>query len=354
MTGGHGKKRKGYYIQSAKAGKHARGGEGNDKIHLRPGCKGYLITFNGDRFSKEATLEAYRILNEYADQMYGPEKEEIKDEEHDEDINLEDALQKEVSEIKDANAKGTVRRFQRLQCKFKNIVFIESQLPDPSELLDKILADVLLTQVRKTKRILRFLPVVRTCHASTEEILKNVKEICRPIFVEQTDQSQPEKLIRFCFVWKVSCNSSLNRDDVLPELVRYVNSEREHPTDYVNPEIAVNMHSVGKFCFISVLKNFLKFNKYNIDSIVKIPHDEVKEKREAFWSSIPKVEEGGLGGGGAEGKKEDTIEEVDGANKGNAAASSEESNRGEKEIFIREENDCVGKDKDIDAVTETT
>jgi len=280
---GQGKKRKGYYIKSAK-GKSAR--QSND---LGTGCKGFLITCNnGERNSREATLEAYRVLNEYADLKYGPETKENEEEDDENgEVNLEDALQKEVSDIKESNSKGAARRFQRLKCKVKSCIFIQTELSDPNELSDSIYEDLIATQVRKTKICLKFIPVVRTCYASTEKIVEAAKEICKPIFVEQAE----EKLIRFCFLWQVTANSSLNRDDVVLDLCKYVCSKQEHITEYTDPEIAVNIRIIGNTCCISVLKNFVRFCKYNIDSVVKPVKEEDGEVKAEPTEDKDKVEE---------------------------------------------------------------
>ena len=266
---GQGKKRKGYYIQSAK-------GKVRKCNDLRPGCKGFLISCNGGKHNcHEATLEAYRILNEYADIKYGPEKKEVEEEDVDGDMNIEDALQKEVSDIKKSNAKGAPRRFQRMNCKINNSIFIQSDLQDPTELLDVIYEDIISTQIRKTKRCQKFLPVHQTCYASREKIVETVKEVCKPIFVEQGDT---EKAYRFCFMWKVSSNSSpLSREEVYQEAVDYVYSKQKHIFDSTDPEIAINIHVIGNTCCVGVLRNYAKFNKYNIDMAVK---DAVAVKRE--------------------------------------------------------------------------
>jgi len=288
---GQGKKRKGYYIQAAK-GKVAR--KCND---LRSGCKGFLVSCNnGKKNSHEATLEAYRILNEYGDLKYGAEKKEDDDDDVGGDDNLEDALKKAVSEIKQSNAKGAARRFQRLNCKLNSCIFIQADLPDPTELIDTIYEDLLATQVRKTRRCLRFLPVHRTCYASREKIVETVKEVCKPIFVEQAE----EKLFRFCFLWKVSANSSpLSREDIYEELCEYVFSKHQHTTDYTDPEIAINIHVIGNTCCIGVLTNYVKFCKYNIDIIVKdapVKKAKIQEDGEKEEEDI-KAEEGEAGGG---------------------------------------------------------
>lgn len=61
---GKNKRPKSYYVQLAKKQK-------SHHNFLRPGLTGFLCTCN-DR-ERECVLEAYNILNEYADQMYGKE-----------------------------------------------------------------------------------------------------------------------------------------------------------------------------------------------------------------------------------------------------------------------------------------
>ena len=66
----HGQKRKkSYYVQCSNK-------KGNTRLHaLEPGMRGFLITCNNRE--KEAVREAYNLLNEYADQLCGPEKQVI-------------------------------------------------------------------------------------------------------------------------------------------------------------------------------------------------------------------------------------------------------------------------------------
>ena len=80
-----GKKRaKSFYVRS-KEGKRIR-----KDIMLSVGMKGILLTCNHG--VKPCIREAYNLLNEYADQLYGPEKDEedeeketVSDEEEEED-----------------------------------------------------------------------------------------------------------------------------------------------------------------------------------------------------------------------------------------------------------------------------
>ena len=62
-----GKKRpKSYYIKCAAGGKKTK-----CENDLDVGMRGFLVTCN--KYEKETVREMYNILNEYADNLYGPE-----------------------------------------------------------------------------------------------------------------------------------------------------------------------------------------------------------------------------------------------------------------------------------------
>jgi len=260
------KRKKNYYITSKN--KRPRTSD-----VLKPGKQGFVVTCSDPRERKDTVMEAYRILNEYADKKYGPENI-VQNNEDEEDLNIEDALQKEVSDIRTANSKGAERRFQNLPTKSKSVIFINANIEDsPSILLDEIYLDLIDTQIKRTKHCLRFLPVVCTCYAKTDEIIKFVKQTIEPVFVEQKEH----EIIKFSIVWKTRCNNSVKRDDVLPPILDFIFSKVEHVTDYNNPEIVVNIDIIGNICCIGLLKNFVKFKKYNIDLVVLTCEKDVEE-----------------------------------------------------------------------------
>ena len=262
------KRKKNYY--KVISNKRSRNSE-----ELRPGMQGYVITYNNFKERRNTVHEAYRILNEYADIKYGPENPvKAEDDDDNNEINLETALQKEVSDIKKANAKGAPRRFENVSTKAKNVIFIKTNIPEIPELLDEIYADLLSTQIKKTKYCLRFLPVVCTCYAKTDNIIKCTKQCVESVFVEQFQH----KIIRFCIVWKTRCNNSVKRDDVLPPILDYIYSKKEHVTDYNDPEIVMNIDVIGNICCIGFLRNYVKFKKYNIDLIVQTTEVVAEEK----------------------------------------------------------------------------
>lgn len=186
---GKNKRPKSYYVQLAK----------KQKTHhnvLSPGLTGFLCTCN-DR-ERECVLEAYNILNEYADQLYGKEvmpdtkvvveeksseatqestekqpdnsKEETekdlsqsqqKQEEvegasdSDEEFSsLDAAIKADVEELQKESEKKHrhLRRFGQVATGAKNYVFIRSTLEDPLPLSLTIMDDILKLQRQKNKK----------------------------------------------------------------------------------------------------------------------------------------------------------------------------------------------------------
>ena len=88
----------------------------------------------------------------YADKLYGPEVGSEEDErsgKSEEDV--EDALAKEVNELKDTRQE---KRFQSVLSGANNVIFIKAHLPDskdPTDLVHHILMDMVTTGSRKTR-----------------------------------------------------------------------------------------------------------------------------------------------------------------------------------------------------------
>lgn len=117
-------KDKAFYIKSAKQAR-------TSQHELGVGMKGFLCTSNRE---KESVREAYNILNEFADILYGSDKSKNdKDDKNDEsekkdekgNLEIEDELSKEVAEMKKKTTPGE-RRFQSVATGVKGCLFIRS------------------------------------------------------------------------------------------------------------------------------------------------------------------------------------------------------------------------------------
>ncbi|XP_061182416.1 THUMP domain-containing protein 1-like [Saccostrea echinata] len=263
MSEKKGKKRpKSYYIKCANK-KPKR-----EVWKLEAGMKGFLITCNNNE--KAAVREAYNILNEYADKLYGPEKEitdmrneEDSSEEDVEEEDIEKAMMKEVNEIKEK--KLTQRRFQNTNTKAKNCIFIRTTLSDPSQLAHSILSDLSETKVQKSRYAIRLLPISGSCRAEEADVKKLGKELFTPIF-----ETPYGKGYSFSITVKVRNNNGLGRDSVIPALAGIVKELNPlHRVSHDHPDFVILVEVIQSVCCIGIVKDFFKFRKYNLQEIVK-------------------------------------------------------------------------------------
>lgn len=263
MSERKGKKRpKSYYIKCANK-KPKR-----DSWKLEAGMKGFLVTCNNNE--KGAVRDAYNILNEYADKLYGPEKEssaskedEDLSEEEEEEEDIEKAMMKEVNEIKEA--KHELRRFQNTNTKAKNLIFIRTTLPDPSQLAHSILSDLLEKKVQKSRYAIRLLPISGTCRAEEDEVKKLGKELFTPIF-----QTPFGEGYSFSIIVKIRNNNGLGRDSVIPGLAGIIKDLNPlHRVNHDKPDFVVLVEVAQSVCCLGIVKDFFKFKKYNLQEVVK-------------------------------------------------------------------------------------
>lgn len=357
---GKNKRPKNFYIQLAKKQK---------KYHsvLSPGLTGFLCTCN-DR-ERDCVIEAYNILNEYADQMYG--KEEIpgsrftkeddgsksqegikssevaektekkvsseekedgysegstqtkvceeeklseaaqkdtegqKDVDHkepekqdeskiksnvqkrkgtedssdsDEELSVDAALKADVEELQKENEKKHrhLRRFSQVATGASNYIFIRTTLEDPLPLSLAIMDDILRLQQRKTKKLIRMIPVQTTCRAFQDDILKAVKNQCESYFKEKGGS--------FYIAIKVRNNNSVQQEPLKLSLITVLSeAHSENYPELKDPNVVVNIDVIKNICCISFLPGYLtKYCKYNLLTL-----GDKKENAK----SIAKVEE---------------------------------------------------------------
>nr|CAG4642144.1 EOG090X0GPG [Eurycercus lamellatus] len=236
-------KDKAFYIKSAKQAKRSAG-------ELGPGMKGFLCTSNRE---KDSVREAYNLLNEYADIIYGSE-EKIKETE--EKLEIEDELSKEMDDLKKQYAVPVAeRRFQNVQSGIKGCVFIRTTVENPFDLVDAIISGIEKKQQQSTKFLLRMLPIQATCKSVLDDILK------------ATESLLTEKLAsykNFSILVKIR-NHSLKRDDLIQPLADMVKKKfPEIEVNLDNPEMSIAVEVLRKNCCIGIVTNYNKRAKYNL------------------------------------------------------------------------------------------
>ncbi|KAM3826557.1 THUMP domain-containing protein 1 isoform 1-T1 [Vipera latastei] len=269
---------KGQFVQAAK-----RARAGGRRQPLEAGMCGILITCNMNE--RKCVAEAYSLLGEYGEQLYGPEQfaereedrhseNEEEEEEEEEEDDAEAALKKEVDQIR-TSTEQKQRRFQSVESGANNVVFIRTLGVEPEKLVHHILKDMHATKKKKTRVILRMLPVSGTCRAFLEDMKRYSETFFEPWF------KSPQKGT-FQIVYKARNNSHLSREEVIKELAGIVGHlNPENKVDLSNPEYTIVVEIIKNICCLSVVTDYVLFRKYNLQEVVKIKAEGQPEASKA-------------------------------------------------------------------------
>ncbi|XP_072514055.1 THUMP domain-containing protein 1 [Salminus brasiliensis] len=238
---------------------------------LCAGMQGVLITCNMN--AQRCTAEAYSLLGEYGERLYGPEQlggadgcnsDEAEGEDEDD---VEAALKREVTQIQTSNRKRQ-RRFQAADSGANNVVFIQTHHVDPEKLVHSILQDIYQTKKKKSRVILRMLPVSGTCRAFPEDMDKFLSSYLEPWFKAPNHAS-------YQINFKARNSSHNKRDDVIKALAGLVAKlNPENKVDLTNPELTIIVEIIKSVCCVSVVRDYMLFRKYNLQEVLKGPANE--------------------------------------------------------------------------------
>ena len=256
---------KSYYVAAAKKAR-------KEKYHLVPDIQGFLVFCN--HREKDAIREAYNVLNEYADTLYGPEvmpDTKIEEEAHDDDDDdVEKALEKEMKALEARrHLQTSERRFQVVDAGVQNVVFIRTNVPDPVHLCRTIMDDIRTTGVQKSRHLLRLVPVVKTCKAYPESLKEAAKDVLTPWFKDKED-------VTFCVVFKSRLNGSLTKEAVvivIGEMVKEINVKAK--VEYKTPDLVVVVEVMKGHCCLGIVPKYFEYKKCNL---VELAHVDDKSK----------------------------------------------------------------------------
>ncbi|XP_012283361.1 THUMP domain-containing protein 1 homolog [Orussus abietinus] len=261
---------------------------------LESGMTGFLCTCNFRE--KDCVRDAYKILDKYSIQLYGPEgiktSGELKDEKKgngdppegekdgaEEDILI--AINKELDELKAVSKKDvSQKRFQVVDTGAKNVIFIRSSLPNPLEVVSTIIKELDETKKQHTRFLLRILPIEVVCKANMNDINAKADVLFQKYF------SQEPKT--FCIVFNRHSNNSMNRNDVIEDLAKLVVKKNpDNKADLKNPEIAIVVEVIRGFCLLAIAPDYYKYKKYNL---LEICNPKEKEQKENSQDKPPELE----------------------------------------------------------------
>ncbi|CAI5681041.1 unnamed protein product [Oreochromis niloticus] len=245
------------------AGHHSKRWKGSRELEV--GMQGILITCNMNE--RKCTAEALNLLGEYADKLYGLEKlqentgsssEEEEAEEEDVDV----ALKKEVAQLRASETKQE-RRFQALDSGANNVIFIRTQNIESDKLVHHILSDLHTTKKKKSRVILRMLPVTGTCKAFQEDMVKYLTTFLEPWF-------KTPSCATYQIAFKARNSNHNKRDEIIKSIASLVGKMNpKNKVDLTNPELTIIVEVIKTVCCLSVVKDYTLYRKYNVQEVVK-------------------------------------------------------------------------------------
>lgn len=231
------------------------------KYVLETGIKGFLATCNFRE--KDCVRECYNLLNEYADNgeqtatiqpnesneclndsgavvndesiETGAAKIGSDDEAEEEDIATQ--LQKEIDTMKSKKVVNH-NRFQQCETKVPNCIFIKTTVDDPTELGVRIARDIAINKKRKTRMLLRLIPVDVVCKATIEDI----KNQAGKLFDKHFLNAEPTT---FSIVINKRYNNNLDRMAIIQELAAMINFKNSlHKVNLKEPKVSVVIEAI--------------------------------------------------------------------------------------------------------------
>ncbi|KAI8815315.1 hypothetical protein BJ742DRAFT_11919 [Cladochytrium replicatum] len=157
-------------------------------------------------------------------------------------------------------------------------VFI--QMPpsiDPPSFIHRLLTELAAEGKKKTRYITRLVPISNISHASIPAITKMAKVVLEPEFgvidpvsVDGSDSTaSPNATLRAPRSYKIELrtrhNDKLKSEEIIDGIAALV--PKHHRVDLKHPELCVMVEVIKSVCGISVVEDYYKFKKYNIEAM---------------------------------------------------------------------------------------
>ncbi|XP_053684825.1 THUMP domain-containing protein 1 homolog [Sabethes cyaneus] len=258
---------------------------------LQVGQRGFMVTCNYQE--RDCLRDSYRLLNEYADELYGKvegddaEKEAANSGSDHEEEQEEEDISDQVAKQAEAARKGKRQfRFQSVETGLNNCCFITTTLENPRELALKIVYDLVETKQQKSRNILRMLPIEAVTKANLMDIMNTAGALFDKYFLKEPKS--------FAIIFNRRYNNSLDRTRVINELARIiVGKNPRNKTNLKRPDLAVIVEVIKGMCMISVVPHYYELKKYNLVEIFNQKAELNKDAEDDGQSSCARSETAG-------------------------------------------------------------
>lgn len=311
---------------------------------MAPGQRGFLATCNFDE--KKCLRECLCLLSAYANKLYGPESQKVKEgkeeevaeeretsnpeeaeedgaqnvpnekkqkgkkeeeeplkskEENEQGMKLPSKEKDIMDELEDKstaesalnekNGGGRGRRFQAITSGILNCLYIRTTLEEPAMFMHHILKDIESKKKKRWRHLIRIIPIDIICRNTLDEISSAGRKLAQLYFKESSPTT-------FAIIVNRKKNNSANRDEIIKCLANIIHECNEkNRVDLNNPQKTLLVTIIKTLCCLSVTMEYKRFKKYNLTELVEYyppPLLQTDEKEEMKSQTKPekKNEEG--------------------------------------------------------------
>ena len=140
----------------------------------------------------------------------------------------------------------------------KYTIFISIPNADVNKTSEKIYEFIKSSKKPLCRYLQRFVPISNTCKAFNEDIEKCVEQLFNNIY-------NSSETIKYTCIFKSSNNSTLKREDIIKIVNTYFQTKNsQNKVDYDQPDFVILVQVIRNICFISYLKEYFVYRKYNL------------------------------------------------------------------------------------------
>ncbi len=162
-------------------------------------------------------------------------------------------LKAELKDLKKADS-----QFRIMDAGAKYTLFVSLVNANVNETVDKVFKHVEATKRPIGRYVQRFVPILNTCKAYLENIEPCLEHTLKQVYDENTT-------IKYSCLFKTSNNGSISRENVIKLVNNYLKTKNPSNTiDHDNPDFVVLIQVIRNMCFISYLKDYFNYRKYNL------------------------------------------------------------------------------------------
>ena len=162
-------------------------------------------------------------------------------------------MKEELEELKNED-----NDFKVIDAGAKFTLFITMKNTNVNKTSEKIYDYIRETKSPFCRHIQRFVPILSTCKAYNDDIEKCVENVFNRIY-------NSNDTIKYTCMFKSSNNSTVKRDDIIKIVNKYFQTKNsKNIVDYHEPEYVILVQVIRNMCFISYLKEYFAYRKYNL------------------------------------------------------------------------------------------